>query len=296
MKTLFVILLGSLIAGTNAHAWKETGGGDEVALDFQRAFASAVSAVKAGKVKGKFTAEELQQTAKDSRVLVVEEQLVVTLEGIVQNSIAVNEPAKSLIRINRSRWNGLKDDRLKEAVALHEVLSLRGIERTGSYEYSARYLEAHGLSPWLVSGAKEDRSRDPRPKKLSCEISYIPDPNNWDSRQVTNFEQMTSDNGDTLPRSLSVRKTFTTKDGRFDIYLWGVQPFRNAYIPFPHEFSSISIVDKKRKISTGAGPNAVSDATDATEDMRNSLASYIPFNDEASRDIELFLNVKCSLK
>ncbi|RYZ97950.1 MAG: hypothetical protein EOP11_21330 [Proteobacteria bacterium] len=267
-----------------------------MALDFQRAFSNAVRAVKEGKFSGPITTEDLLETARDAQIFVVEDSLLVTLDGSIQSSIATNDPDKLLIRINRMRWERLKDERLKEAVALHEVLSLRRIERTGNYAQSARYLEAFGISPWLISGTKEDPSLDPKPKKMSCEISYVPDPNNWNSRIVMNFEQMTADNDDTRPHSLSVRKTITTKDGRFDIYLWGVQPFRNAYLPFPHEFTSISIVDKKRKVSIGVGPNAVVEGAEANEDMRDSRASYIPFNDDASRDMELMLNVKCSLK
>jgi hypothetical protein len=296
MKKFSLVMLAIVAFANNAHAWKETGGGDEIALEFQRAFANAVRAVKEGKVTGAFTAEDLQQTARDSRIFVVDDALLVTLDGSIQNSIAVNEPAKGLIRINRARWNRLKDERLKEAVALHEVLSLRRIEHTGDYSYSARYLEAYGLSPWLISGAKEERSQDPRPKLMSCEVSYLPNPNDWNSREIINFEQMAAETGDTLPRSLSVRKTLTTKDGRFDIYLWGVQPFRNAYLPFPHEFTSISIVDKKRKVSSGSGPIAVGDAAETNDHMRDSKASYMTFNDDAFREIETMLNVKCSLK
>jgi hypothetical protein len=297
MKTLITVLLATSLFGPPAFAWKETGGGDEVGLDFQRAFSVAVKSVQEGKLAGPFTAEDLLQTARDSRILVVDDTLLVTLDGSIQNSIAVNEPAKGLIRINRARWNLLKDERLKEAVALHEVLSLRRIESTGDYSYSARYLEVYGLSPWLISGAKPDPSQNPRPKRMSCEISYNFDPNgSWDKREVINFEQMTANTGDTLPESLSVRKTITTKDGRFDIYLWGVQPFRNAYLPFPREYTTISIVDKKRKVSASSGPGMVADAAEANEDMRDSRASVITFLDEELREIEIMLNVKCGLK
>jgi len=227
MKMMIKVLVVLVATSSPVFAWKETGGGDEVALDFQRAFSNAVGAVKAGKIAGAFTAEDLQQTAKDARILVVEDRLVVTLGGIAQESIAVNQPGKGLIQINRSRWTNLRDDRLKEAVALHEVLSLRRIERTGDYSYSARYLEAFGLSPWLISGAKEERGMDPRPKKFRCEIVHDGTPETFPP-ETHIFEQMTADTGQTAPRSLDVRKTITTDNGRFDIYLWAVQPFRNA--------------------------------------------------------------------
>jgi len=296
MKTMFKILVVLVATISPAFAWKETGGGDEVALDFQRAFSNAVGAVKAGKIAGAFTAEDLQQTAKDSRVLVVEDRLVVTFNGIAQDSIAANTPSKGIIQINRSRWKNLRDDRLKEAVALHEVLSLRRIESTGDYSYSARYLEAYGLSPWLVSGAKEETSQSPRPKFMNCEIEYFPNPNEWNSRQIVNYEQMTAETGDTQPRSLSVRKTLSTKDGRYDIYLWAVQPFRSAYNPFPLEFTSITIVDKKRKASSRSGPLMVGDAAELDDHMRQTKASLATFNDDALTDIEAMVNVKCGLK
>lgn len=71
----------------------------------------------------------------------------------IQDCTAVNEPATRTIYIQRNRWRSIQDLHYKEGIALHEVLSIYGLEQTGDYSLSSKY-----ISFWkgLVSETKKD--------------------------------------------------------------------------------------------------------------------------------------------
>jgi hypothetical protein len=268
MKNLFVLFLLTSGFCTSAFAWKETGGGDEVALDFQRSFATALRAVQEGKIGGIFTANQLLEVSQKTKIMVVEERLTVESGGIQQDSIAVNDPASAQIRINRARWNGLKDGHLKEAVALHEMLSLLRIERTGYYEYSAKYLESLGLSPWTISGGEGSRAADPKERTLTCQLDYSDGVSDWQRQEIS---VKSKDNGKQMIRSMEARGGFTTKDGRFGIEARGTSPFSSAYLPKPYEYINIRIRDQKLGTIALTGPIADSLATRHTYQASGSF-------------------------
>lgn len=254
MKKLSLAILALVAVSNNAFAWKETGGGDEVALEFRNAFATALRAVKEGKITGRFSAEDLERAAEKASVIVVDEKITVRFRDLTQESVAVNKPAEGLIKINRDRWNRLKNAKIQEAVALHEVLSLIGVERTGYYEVSAKYLEKQGLSGWLVSGMG-NRVERPAPKTLYCEFDLIPAGGGYDRTETIRFTEAVKEFGPGEPWAFAALKNVTTKDGRFEFSVMAVQPFRTAQNPAAYEYVSISLNDKKLLTSTGAGPN-----------------------------------------
>lgn len=120
---------------------KDRGGGDEVGLDFlastQRILEKKSSHEKIASLLKKIPLQDLMEKTK---VLVTDLDLVVAMDGVLQKSIAINDPSTFTIQINRKRWNNLKDDSIKEAIALHELLSLIRIESTGDYPISGMYL------------------------------------------------------------------------------------------------------------------------------------------------------------
>ncbi|MFN8845466.1 MAG: hypothetical protein ACK5V3_00305 [Bdellovibrionales bacterium] len=122
------------------------GGGDEVGLDFQQAFFTSLR-----KSQGlpenfyqKLAPESLAEVIDQISVYVTDENVPVKVQNFIQNSVAYNEISSKQILINRMRWNAIQDSAVKEAVALHEILSLKGVERTGYYPVSARYLSLVG--------------------------------------------------------------------------------------------------------------------------------------------------------
>ncbi|OYZ21209.1 MAG: hypothetical protein B7Y39_09735 [Bdellovibrio sp. 28-41-41] len=127
---------------------QDRGGGDEVALEFQRAFAVALRKLKneQPQVFQKFSIEKLEKRASSINVIVVDDALNISVKEIIQNSIATNARSTNTILINRTRWNAISDDWLKEGIALHEIASLEGLEQTGYYPISSIYVSLMGGS------------------------------------------------------------------------------------------------------------------------------------------------------
>jgi len=287
----FSLLMLALVASTNdAFAWKETGGGDEIGLEFRNAFATALRAVKDGTVKGSFSAEALEKAASTAHVLVVEEPLSVSFAGTKQDSVAVNIPAEALIKVNRFRWSGLKAEKLKEAVALHEVLSLIGVERTGYYEISARYLEQAGLSGWLVSGVNNGRVERPANKTLTCQFTYLPPMSrSFAEEELFTFSEKLKEEDTRDAKEFSARRTWTTKNGRFEITATAIQPFRTAYNPAAYESVRLTLEDKQLNAMSFIGPMLASDVS------KNESDAYLFHRSGRDKSDFVMLSAKCSL-
>ena len=123
------------------------GGGDDVALEFQQALVAAAETAK--------SQPELMQVLKKNNILgnaakahivIVDDALDVKVRDLIQSSVAVNIPSEQRILINRQRWNGIKDEKIENAIALHEALSLKKLEQTGYYPYTTQYLQLVGES------------------------------------------------------------------------------------------------------------------------------------------------------
>lgn len=290
MLKLSFMMLALAASANNAFAWKETGGGDEIGLEFRNAFENAFRLVKEGKVSGAFSPEALEEAAKKAHVLVVDESLSVTFGNTKQDSIAVNIPAEGLIKVNRYRWSALKLEKLKEAVALHEVLSLIGVERTGYYEISARYLEQAGLSGWLVSGANNNREERPATvKTLSCKFHYLPPgSNSFRDEELFTFTEKLKETGREKIDSYAARKTWTTKNGRFTFTATAEQPFRTAYNQAAYEFVNIRFEDNQLHTNSLIGPEIASYAE--TNENHANL-----FHSSGQKSEFLMAVAKCSL-
>lgn len=126
----------------------DASGGDEVALEFQRSFSVAIN--KLSKQKSELfktiSISKLFEKASEAKVVIVDDVLDVKLKDIIQNSVATNTKSTNTILITRSRWNSIKQEWLKEGIALHEILSLAGVEQTGYYPISSRYVALYGGS------------------------------------------------------------------------------------------------------------------------------------------------------
>lgn len=116
----------------------------------------------------------LHDVAKQATVEGTDEILVVEAADGSQESVAVNEPAARRVLVNRARWANVASDLVKEAVALHEILSLAGAERTGAYPLSARYLEKFGGrtdAAYLTAG-REPGAPSWKNLRVSCEKRF----------------------------------------------------------------------------------------------------------------------------
>jgi hypothetical protein len=142
------IKLKSLMGGVNG------GGGDQVGLQFATALKTALHKIET--TNPKLFSEigpKVQLNSYDRRIVVVDEALDVQLGDLIQNSVAVNIPVLNLILVNRSRWAEVSESELQEGIALHEALSLVGLEQTGYYPYSSVFVLEQGLAKAKLSKA-----------------------------------------------------------------------------------------------------------------------------------------------
>ena len=152
-----LVLLGQIAFAGD----KTLNGGDDIAMEFQQAFYGAMLEISKNQPElyAQIREHDLSSVAKGAEFLIVDTPLKVVLGGIEQESVAANEPATKTIYINRARWRSITDVRVFEGIALHEVASLKGLERTGVYTYSAQYLSIFSLSTTtLASGTSMDHA------------------------------------------------------------------------------------------------------------------------------------------
>ncbi|MGZ3694296.1 MAG: hypothetical protein ACXWQO_08935 [Bdellovibrionota bacterium] len=161
MKVSIYSLLILTCLGSPAFAGKEAGnGGDEVALDFLKSATSALEEIhRSSPDLDKLLApSDLETVARAAQVVVTDTPLMVDLDGVTQESTAVNQPDKNLILINRARWNKISNPELKRGIALHEVASLKGLESTGNYPLSSAYVSKHGSNSNILIAATTEIS------------------------------------------------------------------------------------------------------------------------------------------
>ncbi len=161
-KIILTSILGIFTFLLNAHAFTSEheganhgGGGDEVALDFKLSLNSAILTARTAfpDLFAKMKAAGITSAEDDVRVEVVGSVLRVTDNGVSQESVAENFPAKKLILVNRQRWGAIDNIRVKEAIALHEYASIQAIEGTGEYTLSGKYLNDVGLPLFAISNS-----------------------------------------------------------------------------------------------------------------------------------------------
>lgn len=121
-------------------------GGDEIGLEFQNAAIRAVNEAVAYGLLESAQGVELRALSLSATILVTDNPLGSVRGRYEQESIAINIPEQTTVLVNRFRWQEATNDRLREGLALHEVLSLRGLEGTGNYRISGAYLARFSLS------------------------------------------------------------------------------------------------------------------------------------------------------
>ena len=130
---------------STAMAGRMSRGGDPTGLEFIQCASSAISTVQKDAadyplLKG----IDLETILDNTNVLVTDDPLPIEKSGAVQDSVAINYHSPDTIIINRSQWDAIATWQIKNAIGLHEVLGLAGIEDTGVYTISQHYLNSVG--------------------------------------------------------------------------------------------------------------------------------------------------------
>lgn len=159
MMSLRILVCLVLVTLTTGMRWEgqDRGGGDEVGLEF---LSIAQSTLRDLEKNHRFLYQQVKTVDLESvldnlRVLTVDTALKVTVGTLTQDSIAVNDRSEQVILVNRKRWKSITDKRVKAGIVLHEILSLAGLEETGFYPISSRYVTALGVPSDSIKPIKD---------------------------------------------------------------------------------------------------------------------------------------------
>ena len=160
------------VAGTGS-----TGGGDIQGLEFIKAINSALHRIetKLPLIREKVDLKGLYQLVQEVNVIVVETPLKVKRDGVEQESTAMNDRVAKVIYLNREKWTETLNPLLQEAIALHEYLSLAGLEDTGQYFISSAYLRALGEidDPLILPNRTPAQKNNPEGARLMDEYQRV---------------------------------------------------------------------------------------------------------------------------
>lgn len=150
----------------------DPGGGNEIAVEILNSFNLAIDRLKS--VYPVELNEELyarlHQAALGMKVIVVNEDLSVTVNGQIQESTMVNYPEMALVKVNEKRWKGISSSLMKEAISLHEVASLARYEKSGVYPLTYLHLSSAVSTKNAISKLQFEDARSPFLKDFKNEI------------------------------------------------------------------------------------------------------------------------------
>jgi hypothetical protein len=167
MKRLisFGLLLSSLLApraGTAGGEWHVGNSGNPTALDFAKSAQAAIQVVDADPLDYPGVQNSnLENILENAHILVSEIPYYVNQDGVQQRAAAVNYQDSDLIVIDQELWSEIGDLSIKKALALHEVLGLAGLEQTGDYPISEKYLASLGVKCTQELCAPEETEGNP---------------------------------------------------------------------------------------------------------------------------------------
>lgn len=135
------IFLTGMSALAYAGNFNGGGGGTDLVFEFKGAARKAIDELSHHTTLRSLPSSKILRKLETAKIIVSEERLYETFGRIKQEVAALNYRRRNLIVISRPMWMEIKSQLRKEALALHEVLSLMKLEGTGDYRYSQRYFE-----------------------------------------------------------------------------------------------------------------------------------------------------------
>jgi hypothetical protein len=166
----FFIILHSALAFAGGKAIGN--GGDSRALEFFQSAAQAITEIKnVPNLYPEVTGLDLEKILNNTQILVSEVPVYALKDGINQFSTAINYSDPDTIVLYGPRWSAVKNASIRKSLALHEVLGLANLEKTGEYNISKRYLKNLGIT--CSQGLCEDLPR------YKCNLLKL------DSRNIT---------------------------------------------------------------------------------------------------------------
>lgn len=143
LLALFILLSS---AAASAKEGRDGNGGNEIGLEFRQLGAKAIAAVRASPaLYPELAGLDLAARLEGASVIVSLEPLYVKKGNLVQECTAKNYRDPDTILVSQVNWKRIRGEPIKQALALHEVLGLAGVEGTGDYRVSNRFLRHLGV-------------------------------------------------------------------------------------------------------------------------------------------------------
>jgi hypothetical protein len=159
MKSMRIIFcVAAFVFCTGLRSGQDRGGGDEIGLEFVAIAQSTLADLQKNQnfLYEQIKSKNLDEILVNMRVMTVDTSLKVSVGPVTQDSVAVNDRKDQTILVNRQRWHAIRDVRVKAGIVLHEILSLAGLEETGFYPISSRYVNDLGISSEAIQPIKDE--------------------------------------------------------------------------------------------------------------------------------------------
>lgn len=131
------------------HGGATSGGGHDVGLEVSSAlrFIFKMISEDKGAVYSAQSRDQLLNLEKLIRILVVDENLPAQVNGVTQNSFAYsfNDGENVIILIQSDRWKAAQNPVYIERVLHHELAVLVGLEKTGDYRQTDKFVDARAI-------------------------------------------------------------------------------------------------------------------------------------------------------
>jgi len=122
-------------------------GGNESALEFDQSARTALQIYgNVLKTYPELRGVDLVAILERAQILVASTPLYAVANGVKQPSTALNFPESKTVILDGRRWKRITQKPVREALALHELLGLAGVEGTGNYFISKKYLSLNGVN------------------------------------------------------------------------------------------------------------------------------------------------------
>lgn len=139
----YLFLAVSLLLSPNAHAVNAE---DDISIEIRGLTKEALTQLRGVEPQIDLLLTQIESQLPNLQAYFSDEPLIAETSSANQTSIALNFPKYGLILFDRLKWPMIQSRAMKQAIALHEVASLMGIEATGVYFLSSAFLVAKGLT------------------------------------------------------------------------------------------------------------------------------------------------------
>ena len=182
-------IFSAQVSFASTRGGQEGDAGDDLSIEFLLSFGTALKELQTSlpNIYESLLPLQLPQMAASIKIVILDCEetqndcpinFTVTIDGIPQQSVAINIASANTIIINRVRWNKIKAEHIKEAIALHEILSMKKLEGSGFYPISGKYVMAfqlpiHSMITGSLEGEMDNRDLEEENERVVMALGDI---------------------------------------------------------------------------------------------------------------------------